>query len=541
MVRVSMASVSQKDSPAKDKQLTLLLLVFVLHKLLYMVRSQGRLDVSRKTMSENIEDMQELLEEIRTKYGLPKIQLCLHIKRGYHFVVNAKFSEVQDFPDEFIQVEEGNKVHRFMTEELSQLNNRYQDSLQEIWRLTEMEIGSLLNKIFRPDVLGALHRLCDGIAILDTLTSFVTYASRSEAPMERPKLTEGGPIALQKAYHPILLEIRPQSVVPNDVFLDETSALHVISGRNQSGKSTFVRMVGLICVMAHTGCMVPAKFASLRILNRLSTRFSTRDDVTHNQSHFSREMEDVASIINGVRESSDSQRESRLSRATYQVAGTRSTLVLVDELGRSTSTADGFSIAFAVAEFLAKCPGVLTLFTTHFLGLGALAASNPMISAFHLEAISVPGENQNNEGNGKPEAYVKFTYNILNGILSDSNYGIDTAKSAGYPERCLKLAREFRTKIPARRIAHASTFAEAHLNHGEAQKRALQRATSIVTVAQRMSLIQTSTTDHFKLQKLLHELQIKVKSGQRRSKSIAGPQSSSGPVTETVLEAGSRE
>lgn len=494
----------------------------------------GRLDVSRKTLSENIDDMQELLEEIRTKYGYPKVSLCLHVRRGYHFAVNRKFLDVKDFPNEFIQVEEGNKLHRFMTEELSQLNNRYHDSLQEIWRLSEIELGSLLNIIFKPEVLTALHRLCDSIAILDTLTSFVTYASYNEAPMQRPKLTEGGPIALQKAYHPILLEIKPHKVVPNDVFLDETSAVHIISGRNQSGKSDFIRMVGLICIMAHTGCMVPAKFASVRILKRMSSRLSMGDDVTQNQSHFSREMQDLAIIINGIREVGSGQ-DGRVTRVSPP-SGTSSTLVLIDELGRSTSTLDGFSIAFAAAEYLSKCPCVLTLFATHFLGLGVLASCNPIISAFHLRTEPIPDEHQKIEADEEPDTTVKFTYTIANGILHDSSYGIDTAKAAGCSEEILRDALELRKQVPVRRISHASKLAEAHLNHTGAQKRALQKATSVISVAQQKSLIETSTSDPDKLSRLLHGLQVKVKHAQERSRSKRGPQSSSRASDATVPE-----
>lgn len=483
--------------------------------------------MSRKTLTENVEDMQDLLEEIRSRYGFQKVQLVLHMKRGYHFMVNRKFLEVNDFPKEFIQVQEGNKVHRFMTEDLSQLNNRYQDSLREIWRFSEIELGALLNVIFKTEVLTALHRLCDGIAILDTLTSFVTYSSCSEAPMHRPNLTDGGPIAFQNAFHPVLLEVRPHKTVPNDVFLDETSALHIISGRNQSGKSTFLRMVGLICVMAHTGGMVPAKFASVRILKRIFTRLETADDVTLNQSHYSREMQDVATIINGIRESGDDLQEGgKSSRASFAPRNIPSTLVLIDELGRSTSTLDGFSIAFAVAEYLSKCPWVLTVFATHFLGLGVLATTNPMISTFHLKTVAVPDENQNG-ADDKADTMMKFTYNVTNGILTETNYGIDTAKAAGFPNRVLQDARELCAHVPVRRITLAADLIDGNLN--QTQKRALQNAASVVSIAQRISLIRTSTTDPDKQRRLLLELQMKAKDAKDKSKRKGGSQVHSRP------------
>lgn len=482
--------------------------------------------------------MDTLTEELQTKYNLPQLQLSMHLKRGFHLSIHRKFLQVKDFPDEFIQVDEGKKIHRFSSTELVHLNARYNDALQEIWKLTEIELGSLLNEIFKVEALTALHRLCDSVAILDTLTSFVTYSSFCPAQTERPKLTYGGPIALQKAYHPTLLDLKPQSAVPNDIFLDETSALHIISGRNQAGKSTFIRTIGLITVMAQTGCMVPAKFASVRILKRIATRFNTSDDISQSQSHFSKEMHDIATIIDGIREHQDSANDEKAGNAQpTQDSNPQSTLVLIDELGRSTSTLDGFSIAYAVAEYLSSCPNVLTLFTTHFLGLGAMAKVYPVINAFHLETVPVPNEREPAHTEQESLAQRKFTYTVLSGILTDTSYGIDTARLAGFPDRVTKEARDLLPQMPVRNIHRATDFAKAHFALSEREKRQLQKAKSVVSVAQRISLIQSSANDPGEVRRLLMELQIKVRNSQQRGKNRVGQASGSRATSELDTEA----
>lgn len=488
----------------------------------YGSKLAGRLDVSRKTLNENIEDMKTLTEELRKKYGLHKLELSMYVKRGYHFSIHKKFLPVKDLPNEFNQIDEGKKVHRFSSDELNQLNSRYHDSLEEIWRLTEIELGMLLNKIFDQKILTAVYRLCDSTAILDCLNSFVTYSSLCQTNTERPKLTQCGPIALHGAYHPTLLDVKAQGTVPNDVFLDETCGLHIISGRNQSGKSTFIRTVGLICVMAHTGCTVPAKFACVRMLGRIATRFNTGDDISQSQSHFSKEMNDIASIFDSIRENGKAHKSLKTTSRNEKCCSTKvsSTLVLVDELGRATSTLDGFAIACAVIEALAACPNVLTLFTTHFLGLAFAATVNPTIKDFHMSTSSKPADrSQTADGGNTDLGRTRFNYTIVNGILSERNYGIETARMAGFPQHIAVEALKLREILPVRRITVASDFAERHLKLEKSEKDNFRKSSSIVSIAQRINLIQASTTDPMELRRLLQQLQTRVKAAHHRSSS----------------------
>eukprot|EP00177_Eucheuma_denticulatum_P006369 GFKZ01011611.1.p1 GENE.GFKZ01011611.1~~GFKZ01011611.1.p1 ORF type:complete len:496 (+),score=56.20 GFKZ01011611.1:1220-2707(+) len=463
--------------------------------------------------------MNALTEELKTKYHLPKLNLCMQAKRGYHLTIPAKALDTKDFPDEFVQIDEGKKVHRFTTTELAQLNARFDDSLQDIWRLQEFELAALLSVIFRPEVFTALHRLCDSIAVLDMLTSFVSYSSVCHAQTERPRLTKSGPIALQEAYHPTLLSLRPHDTVPNDAFLSETSGLHIITGRNEAGKSTYIRMVGLIAIMAHTGCMVPAKFASVRLLQRLATRFTRVADVTKQQSDFSQEMSDIAAIIHGLMEHDDMGHQTKTrgqSERSPAPSAPPHTLVLIDELGRSTSTLDGFSIAYAVAEYLSSRPNVLTLFTTHFHGLGALATVNPLITSVHLETVAC-ASNQRHGGNDSMSlASRKFTYKVRTGTLGETSYGICTAARAGFPEDIQKTARGLLAKMPVRSINSASTLMSNHFKLSEVDIRQVRKSASIVRLAQRICLIHHSSEDQTQVNRLLLELQAKTRESQQR-------------------------
>lgn len=486
-------------------------------------------------MGERIEDMLTLTEDTRKKYGLKKLDLSLHLKRGYHFSIASKFLDVKDLPEEFNRIDAGKKVHRFSSEQLERLNVRYQESLKEIWRLSELELGDLLGQVFQTDVLRAVHRLCDSIAILDCLVSFARYAPMCKFNPVRPKLTEDGPIELVRAHHPTALNIPGHKTVPNDVFLDDTSALHIISGRNQAGKSFFIKTVGLIVIMAHTGCWVPAESASVRVLKRIATRFVTGDDISQCQSSFSKEMQDVASLFDSVhyscrdveRAMKQEERTSSPHSDNDECSAYANTLVLIDELGRSTSTLDGFSIAYAVAEELAARPNTFTLFTTHFLGLGALAQVNPIVRNFHL--VSESRSHGQGNGSGEDGAYeVTHTFKLSSGVLPDTSYGTETARMAGIPEDVVKDAEEIKLSLPHRRIDNPNSFFENFLALNVEDKEALRKANYIVAVVNQLCKISRSSSDEGEAHRLLVGLQQKLRKRNSRKREAKQKRKSSG-------------
>lgn len=459
----------------------------------------GHLDVARKTLSENVEDMHKLLQRLREQLDNTKLQLAMNAKRGYHITAPSKSISISQLGTEFIQMQPGGKFIRFSTNELVELNTRVNESLAEIWLLTDRELVTLQDAIWAKDTVSALHRLCDSIALLDALTSMISYCSMSQVQTVRPKLTVGGPIAVKGLFHPILAERSPTDIVPNDVFLSETSALHLITGRNNSGKSTFLRSTALISILAHTGCSVPAEFASFRILRNILTRFNTSDDITASQSHHSKEMQEIGTIIHAA-------------CTSKRGIPHPSSLILVDELGRSTTPLDGFSIAYAVAERLASTPNVLTLFATHFPALGALQFATPIVQSFHLESVASPGPAKprptepanlgTSQGDGAEGAQNlskrdppngensrAFTYKVIKGALEDETYGIDAAQSAGFPDRVLQEAQRLRDKLPARSLKSAEDFKTAYMAD---QSTLYTRHRNVVHIAQQLSNLRGS-------------------------------------------------
>lgn len=462
------------------------------------------------------------LERLREQLDQPKLALTMNAKRGYHFSVNAKLLSPEKLGEDFIQVQTTGKIIRFSTNTLSELNARVNESLAEIWQLTDRELASLMDVIWAKETVSALHRLCDSIALLDAMTAMVSYCSLSPVATVRPVFNQGGPIAIKNGHHPILVARTPSDAVPNDVFLSETSSTHIVTGRNNAGKSTFLRSVALNAILAHTGCSVPAEFASFRYLNNVCTRFNTSDDINSMQSHHSKEMQEIGSILQATTVLSGQQEDYPQS------------LVLVDELGRSTNTLDGYSIAYSVAERLALCPNVLTLFTTHFAALGAIRFTLPVVYSFHMATRSVPGnktagqqrqqhvpaghqertDTAANEGGTtsrqNDDRTPTFTYKVVKGELQDPHYGIDTARAAGFPEQVVEIAKNIRTALPARRLTSADAFTAAHHAPQGPFGAESKRRCNIVRIAEQLShlkgsLDQMKTADLRKAVCALHQ------------------------------------
>lgn len=313
---------------------------------------------------------------------------------------------------------------------------------------------------------------------------------------------------------------------------------------DNAGKSTFLRSTALLLLLAHTGSMVPAKFMSFPVMASIFTRFETSDDIAASQSHHSKEMQELGQILRAVTVTSNRKEAPK-------------SLILVDELGRSTNTVDGFSIAYAAAERLACTPNVLTLFTTHFTGLGALQHSIPIVKNFHLETTSNkrqqlqltaeqvayqnqiaarqnPGSTSNagsaTQSQAQETSTTYFTYRVVRGALEDAHYGIDTARSAGFPEKVLAVARDIRNSLPARRLTSAEDFSKIHHPSTPAAASAAAQRRNVVRIAEQISNICATigSLSDAQLRASLIELKKKVlNAGANRRQPAAGSRSAS--------------
>eukprot|EP00753_Platysulcus_tardus_P020846 PLAT8434.1.p1 GENE.PLAT8434.1~~PLAT8434.1.p1 ORF type:complete len:508 (+),score=190.01 PLAT8434.1:135-1526(+) len=370
----------------------------------------GLLDVARTTYLACIEEIHALAQRYGEEYKIPGLRVRYTASRGYHLTVPRS---VRALPEEFCQAVRGRKHIAVSTQDLISLNDRSVEALTEIYVMTISVLQSLQERLRAH--LPALHALVDGVALLDMLLSFANVVTLN-AGWVRPRLTHAGPTVIKGGRHAIVEALFPGSFVANDTYFSTRSNLQLVTGPNASGKSTYLRQLALIHVLAQVGSYVPAEFASLRLCDRLLSRLSNEDDADGSSSTFLAEM--------------------RATRYILASATSRS-LVLIDELGRGTSTLDGTAIAWAVAEKLAGLQAY-SMLVTHFHQLTRLALLYPSISCLQLGTVV------------REESRLTFTYRVQpGGTSADAGYGISMAKHAGFPDAVLDSARQLRVKLAA--------------------------------------------------------------------------------------------
>ena len=255
----------------------------------------------------------------------------------------------------------------------------------------------------------SLHINAGAVALADTLLSFAEIAS--ENSYVRPMINEGGRIEIRQGRHPVVEAVTDGGrFVPNDTLLDtKDNRLMIITGPNMAGKSTYMRQVAMITLLTHIGCFVPADYADICITDRIFTRIGASDDLVSGQSTFMLEMNEVATILHNC---------------------TRNSLVVLDEIGRGTSTFDGLSIAWAVAEHMAdpEKAGCKTMFATHYHELSELEGRLDGVKNYCIQ-VREHGED------------VIFLRKILRGS-ADKSFGIAVARLAGVPKDVLRRAKE---------------------------------------------------------------------------------------------------
>jgi DNA mismatch repair protein MutS len=341
----------------------------------------------------------------RERTGIKSLKISFNNVFGYYIEVSKP--NLAQVPPEYIRKQTIVNGERYFTPELKEYESLILNARD---RLAEMEAELFRGvcrqvAVFSERVLALAWALAD----LDVLAGLAEAAARYN--YVRPVLDDGGVLDVKQGRHPVVeRNIEAGSFVPNDIYLsNEDVQLIVLTGPNMSGKSTYLRQVALIVLLAQTGSFVPAESARIGLVDRIFTRIGARDDLAAGQSTFMVEMVETANILNNA---------------------TPRSLLILDEIGRGTSTYDGLSIARAVAEYIHDQPGLgaRTVFATHYHEMTALAASLPRVRNFNVAVI---------EGGGK----VVFLHRIVPGGV-DKSYGIHVAQLAGLPRPVLKRARE---------------------------------------------------------------------------------------------------
>ena len=351
----------------------------------------------------------------REKTGIKNLKIGFNKVFGYFIEVTKSY--LSQVPDRFIRKQTLTNAERYITEELKNLENQILGAEEKVVNLEYNAFVNIREEISRNVV--RLQTTSEVIANLDVLTSFAQVAEDMNYCM--PEVNTLGTIDIKNGRHPVIEKILGAgSFVENDTYLDkEENRLSIITGPNMAGKSTYMRQVALITLMAQCGSFVPAESAKIGVVDKIFTRVGASDDLSMGQSTFMVEMMEVATILKEA---------------------TSNSLVILDEIGRGTSTYDGLSIAWAVAEFIAdkeKC-GAKTLFATHYHELTELEDKLEGIKNYSI-AVKEKGED------------IIFLRKIVRGG-TDESYGIHVAKLAGVPKVVTEKANEILRSLERKNI-----------------------------------------------------------------------------------------
>lgn len=305
------------------------------------------------------------------------------------------------------------------------LNQKITDSHNEVLTMSDQTIQELLRDVCTG--VSHLFRTSESIAMLDMLAAFAQLATSYD--YIRPELTDT--LAIKAGRHPIREQIHKSKYIPNDAYATAQARFQIITGCNMSGKSTYIRSLALITVMAQIGCFVPAQYASFPVSQQLFARVATTDDLDANVSTFAAEMREMAFILRHVQPQS---------------------MILIDELGRGTSTTDGLAIAVALAEALIASKA-LVWFVTHFHDLAYILSERSGVFNLHLAADIAP-----------EAAKMTMHYRIAEGPVPDRRYGLSLARLVDLPPAVLEVAGDISDKldrIAQRRSGSSRTVAIA--------------------------------------------------------------------------------
>ena len=354
-----------------------------------------------KDLTENAAEWLASLEiRERQRTGIPTLKVGYNRVHGYY--IEAARSAAADMPAEYVRRQTLKNAERYIMPELKQFEDEALTSQAQALRRERRLYDELLQRL--GESLEGFRAAAREIARLDVLNSFAIVAERRDYVM--PTLTDDPVIAVQAGRHPVVEAQSGEPFVPNDIDLSDLRRTLIVTGPNMGGKSTYMRQVALIVLLAHTGSFVPATAANIGPVDRIFTRIGASDDLAGGRSTFMVEMSEAAHILHNA---------------------TSSSLVLLDEIGRGTSTYDGLALAWATAEHIARQIGAFTLFATHYFELTALPEEIDTAVNVHLDAVEHQGE-------------VVFLHSVREGPASQS-YGIEVAKLAGVPATVLDDAR----------------------------------------------------------------------------------------------------
>lgn len=412
-------------------------------------------DTLRRAKSEGKDWLAKLEEEEREKTGIKTMKIKYNKVFGYYLEVTNSYKDM--VPDYYTRKQTLANAERYITPELKELEDTILGAEDKLFAL-EYDLYSTV----RDTIAGEVERIqktAKAVAALDVFASLALVAERNN--YVRPKINEKGTIDIKDGRHPVVEKMIPNDMfISNDTYLDDKKQrISIITGPNMAGKSTYMRQAALIVLMAQLGSFVPAASANIGLVDRIFTRVGASDDLASGQSTFMVEMTEVANILRNA---------------------TSRSLLILDEIGRGTSTFDGLSIAWAVVEYISdtKLLGAKTLFATHYHELTELEGKIENVNNYCI-AVKEKGDD------------IVFLRKIVKGG-ADKSYGIQVAKLAGVPDIVIDRAKEIVEELSEEDIT--TRVSEIAVKDHDSRKKTKTKKYDEVDIAQ-MSLFDTVKDD----------------------------------------------
>lgn len=364
--------------------------------------ANAELDELRQIVREGKNWIAQLETRERIRTGIESLKVGYNSVFGYYIEVTKP--NLHKVPKDYIRKQTLVNAERFITPELKEYESKVLHAEDRIKDLEYKLYNELRKEVAKYTT--SIQEVAQKLAELDVLAS-LAYVARKYNYV-RPEFHEADRIEIVGGRHPVVeRQLKEGEFVPNDLMFDEWHRILIVTGPNMSGKSTYLRQAALILIMAQMGSFVPAESARLRIVDRIFTRIGASDDIARGVSTFLAEMNETANILHNATERS---------------------LIILDEIGRGTSTFDGLAIAWAVVEYIARNIKAYTLFATHYHELTRLADMIPIVKNFYVEAKRYKNQ-------------IIFLHRVKPGS-SDESYGVDVARLAGLPSPVIQRAKE---------------------------------------------------------------------------------------------------
>jgi DNA mismatch repair protein MutS len=369
-----------------------------------------------RALSKGATDFLDRLEQKeRERTGIPTLKV--NYNRVHGFFIEVSHANTDKIPPDYVRRQTLKNNERYIIPELKAHEDKVLTSQSKALALEKKLYEALFDDI-APE-LASLMQSAVALATLDVLTNFAERADTLN--LHRPELVEQNIINYSDGRHLVVEEVMHSPFIANPLFMDDKTRMLMITGPNMGGKSTYMRQTALIVLLAYVGCYVPAKEAQIGPIDRIFTRIGAADDLASGRSTFMVEMTETANILNNA---------------------TANSLVLMDEIGRGTSTYDGLSLAWSCAQWLSEKLHAFTLFATHYFELTSLSDSIPTITNIHLSAVEHDDE-------------IRFMHQVQQGAASKS-YGLQVAKLAGVPKAVIDSAKRKLAELERLDVVNAS-------------------------------------------------------------------------------------